>query len=73
MAGPFFANICGFLMSLLFGFPGIRPGTEDPRDWPCRKVALPSGWDAIEVDQLIIHGREMRLVAQHGAERALLE
>jgi trehalose/maltose hydrolase-like predicted phosphorylase len=72
-AGPFFANMNGFLLSLLFGFPGIRPSGEEPEAWPARAVVLPAGWEAIEVDRLWIGGREARLVARQGAERAVLE
>ena len=47
MAGPFFANMGGFLMSLLFGFPGLDVGPGDPRSWAkhkavCRKAGRPS-------------------------------
>jgi hypothetical protein len=72
MAGPFFANIGGFALSLLLGFTGLQPGPDDPQEWARRDVMLPEGWDAIEVDRLWIHGRAMRLVARHG-ERATLE
>ncbi len=73
MAGPFFANMAGFLLSLLFGFPGVRadPGTVEK--WPRRKVVLPAGWKSIEVDRLWIRGREARLSAPHGAPSALVE
>ena len=33
-AGPFFANLGGFLLSLLTGFPGLRPRTSDLQKWP---------------------------------------
>jgi protein-glucosylgalactosylhydroxylysine glucosidase len=72
-AGPFFANMNGFLLSLLFGFPGLRPSDEEPEGWPARAVVLPAGWEAIEVDRLWIGGREARLVARQGAERVVLE
>ena len=32
-AGPFFANLGGFLLSLLTGFPGLRPRTGDLQNW----------------------------------------
>lgn len=72
-AGPFFANLGGFLESLLFGLPGIKPSPDDPASWPCRPVVLPSGWDAIEVDRLWIRGEPTSLEARHGAQRARLE
>ncbi|MBV9978254.1 MAG: glycoside hydrolase family 65 protein [Hyphomicrobiales bacterium] len=71
-AGPFFANIGGFLSSLLLGFPGIRPGMDDPSSWPRRRVVLPEGWNVIEVDRLWVRNRPFRLLARHGAERAEL-
>ena len=65
MAGPFFANMGGFLMSLLLGFPQLKPNQGDPSKWGQGKVVLPKGWDAIEVRRLWIRGRPARLYAQH--------
>jgi trehalose/maltose hydrolase-like predicted phosphorylase len=65
-AGPFFANIGGFLTSLLFGFTGLRAGPGAADDWSERPVVLPGGWTAIEVDRLWVRGRPMRLTARHG-------
>ena len=70
--GPFQANLAAFLTSCLLGFPGIEIGPGDPRAWPSRKVVLPAGWDAIEVERLILRGRPMQLLARHGDERARL-
>ena len=71
-AGPFFANLGGFLSGLLLGFPGLRPGLGDPSLWTQRAVVLPEGWNAIEVDRLWVRNRPFRLSARHGAERAEL-
>ena len=71
-AGPFFANIGGFLSSLLFGFTGIQLTDRGPATWPARPIVLPEGWEAIEVERLWIHGRGARLRAAHGAQRATL-
>ncbi len=71
-AGPFFANIGGFITSLLFGFTGLNPTAGDPDSWAGRPVVLPKGWTAIEVDRLWVRGQPMRLVARHGMERAEL-
>lgn len=71
-AGPFFANIGGFLTSLLLGFPALRPDLGPPETWPRRPVVLPEGWEAIVVDHLWVRGRRYRLEARHGAERATL-
>ena len=71
-AGPFFANIGGFLTTLLFGFTGLKPGPGEIAGWAERPVVLLEGWTAIEVERLWVRGRPMRLVARHGAERAEL-
>jgi trehalose/maltose hydrolase-like predicted phosphorylase len=71
MAGPFFANIGGFLMSLILGFPHLQPDGGPPEGWVRCPTVLPDGWKAIEIDRLWIRGRPMRLVAPHG-ERARL-
>jgi protein-glucosylgalactosylhydroxylysine glucosidase len=72
-AGPFFANLGGFLESLLLGLPGIKPTSDDPASWPCRSVVLPAGWAAIEVERLWIRGEPTSLRARHGDQRARLE
>ena len=71
-AAPFFANLGGFLIGLLTGFPGIQPGAGEARQWAKRAIMLPEGWTAIEVERLWIHGRPFKLVARQGAERAEL-
>jgi trehalose/maltose hydrolase-like predicted phosphorylase len=69
-AGPFFANLGGMLMGLMLGLTGIVVDDDDPQTWPRRRVVLPSGWTAIEIERVWVRGRPMRLLASHGAERA---
>ena len=71
-AGPFFANLGGMLLGLMFGLTGVVVDDGDPAAWPRRPVVLPKGWTTIEIDQLWVRGRPMRLVARHGADRAEL-
>jgi len=66
MAGPFFANMGGFLMSLLLGFPRLVPSADNPEGWAQGDVVLPKGWKAIEVERLWLRGKPARLVAAHG-------
>jgi trehalose/maltose hydrolase-like predicted phosphorylase len=66
MAGPFFANMGGFLMSLLLGFPALKPGPGEPKSWVRQDTVLPRGWREIEVERLWLHGRPARLHAVHG-------
>ena len=72
-AGPFFANLGGMLLGLLFGFTGLRPDDGDPTSWLRRPIVLPSGWTAIEIERVWIRGRPARLIARHGADRAEIE
>jgi protein-glucosylgalactosylhydroxylysine glucosidase len=69
-SGPFFANLGGFLMTLMYGLPAIRIGPEDPEAWPRRRVVLPAGWRSIEIERAWIRGREAHIEARHGAARA---
>ena len=68
-AGPFFANLGGFLLSLILGFPKIQPGPDNPQDWCKGPVILPAGWRSIEIDRIWIRGQPWRLSAVQGAPR----
>lgn len=70
-AGPFFANLGGMLLGLLFGFTGLDP-KGDPAHWPDRPVVLPEGWNSISVERIWIGDRVASLRADHGAERAVI-
>lgn len=71
-AGPFFANLGGLLLGLIYGYAGLEIDNGDPSAWPRRPVVLPTGWEVIEVERLWIRGRPARLTVRHGAERAEL-
>lgn len=71
-AGPFTANLGGFLTSCLYGLTGLRLHGGTPDTWFERPVVLPKGWDAIHVDRVWVRGRPMALDAEHGAQRARL-
>jgi len=71
-AGPFFANLGGFLSGLLTGFPGLQPAPGDVENWAKRPVVLPESWTSIEVERLWVRGIPYKLVARQGAERAEL-
>ncbi len=70
-AGPFFANMGGFLMSLLLGFPALKISDTPVKEWPQRDVVLPAGWKAIEAERVWLRGRPIRLLAQHGKRTVL--
>jgi trehalose/maltose hydrolase-like predicted phosphorylase len=72
-AGPFAANLGGFLSGLLYGFPGLRVGPDDPLGWCERPPSLPGGWRAIEVDRIWVRGSPARLEARQGNDRAQIE
>ena len=65
-ASPMFANLSGFLTGLLYGFTGIKLGYGAPETWPVRPVALPTGWKALLVERVWIHGEPWTLEAQAG-------
>jgi hypothetical protein len=71
-AGPFFANLSGFLLGLLTGLPAIAIDAGDPAGWASRPVVMPAGWKGIEVERLWIRNGPARLVGRHGADRAEL-
>lgn len=68
-----FANIGGYLTTLLYGYPGLRLGPGDPDTWPERPVVLPGGWKGIHVERLWVRGEARRLTAMAGAPAAILE
>ena len=72
-AGPFTANLGGFLSALLYGLTGIRIGPGDPVSWCQRPPSLPAGWRGIEIDRIWVRGAPARLTARHGDERARIE
>ena len=59
-AGPFFANLGGFLTSLILGFPRLQPGPTDPETWSMAPIVLPAGWSSIEIERVWIRGRPWR-------------
>jgi hypothetical protein len=69
-AGPFSANLGGFLTGLMYGLPGIRIGAGPPDEWPCRPVVLPAGWRSIEVERVWVRGQPASIRAEQGAPRA---
>ena len=71
VAGPFFANLSGFLLNLYYGFTGLRPSMNDPSSWAERPVCLPAGWECIEVEAMHVRGRRVHLVAEHGTPARL--
>jgi protein-glucosylgalactosylhydroxylysine glucosidase len=71
-AGPFAANIGGFLTGCLLGLPGIRPSLGEPETWCRGPVRMPSLWDGVHVQRLWIRGEPMELSAEHGDERPRL-
>lgn len=70
-AGPFCANIGGFLSGLLLGLPGLEVDGGPVDAWPKRDVTLPTGWDAICAERVWLRGRPARLIARHGKRTEL--
>jgi hypothetical protein len=73
VAGPFCANLSGFLLGCIYGYPGLVLGHGAPETWCARPVVMPAGWDGIEIERIWARGRPARLAADHDAEAARLE
>lgn len=71
-ASPMFANLSGFLTSMLFGFTGVQLGPGQPDSWAERPVRLPAGWRAIHVERVWARGAHHLLEARAGATRATI-
>jgi hypothetical protein len=72
-SGPMFANIGGFLTTLIYGYPGIRLGSGAPETWAEAAVALPPDWKAIHIERIWAHGEERSLTAIAGAPGAIID
>ena len=71
-AGPFTANLAGFLTSCLYGLTGLRLHGGDPATWCEREIVLPDGWEAIQVERLWVRGGSAALRAEQDDDRAHL-
>lgn len=71
-AGPFTANLGGFLTACIYGLTGIQLGPGTPSSWCRRLVTMPQGWDGIHVERLWVRGHPASLDAEHGDDRARL-
>jgi hypothetical protein len=71
--GPMFANIGGFLTTLLYGYPGLRLGAGAPETWEERPVVMPDGWKAIHVERLWMRGEDRSLTAVARAPSAIID
>lgn len=69
----FLTNPAGFLMSLYYGLTGLRLGPGEAPSWAERPVAMPEGWEGIEVERVWVRGEPMRLSARQGDQRASFE
>jgi hypothetical protein len=72
-SAPLFANLGGFLSSLYFGLPRLRMTSESLATWSEAPVAMPEGWDGIEVERIWLRGEAYRLDATHGRPARLLK
>jgi hypothetical protein len=69
-AGPFFANLAGMLMGLVYGLTGLE-ARGSPETWPKRVAVLPQGWDAITIERIWLGARSARLHVEHGSRATI--
>jgi len=74
VAGPFYANLSGFLLACMYGLGRLRLRPGPTASW-CDEgpIVMPTLWEGVEVERVWAHGRRHRLVARHGDERARIE
>jgi len=74
VAGPFYANLSGFLLACMYGLTHVRLGPGLPASW-CHEgpVVMPTLWDGVEIERVWAHGQPHHLLARHGDDRARLE
>ena len=68
----YMATLGGYLLTCLYGLPGLQLDAGEPRAWGKFPVMLPTGWQEIEVERLWIRGQPWRLRAVDGAAAAEL-
>lgn len=59
------------IKQLLIQFPRLAFSFDAPETWPEADVALPTGWEAIEVERVWARDEPMRLVAEQGRKTKL--
>ena len=69
-ASPMFANLSGYLTSLLYGFTGIQLGGGDPGTWSEHPVTMPEGWRGIHIERIWVRGGPASLDARSGSASA---
>jgi protein-glucosylgalactosylhydroxylysine glucosidase len=70
LAGPFTANLSGFLTACVYGLTGVRIKPGPVESWYERPVTMPRSWDGVQIERLWAHRRPVGLTAEHGADRA---
>jgi protein-glucosylgalactosylhydroxylysine glucosidase len=71
-ASPMFANLSGFLTSVLYGFTGLQLGHGDAATWSEHPVTMPEGWRGIHVERLWVRGGPASLDARSGSASATI-
>ena len=74
VAGPFYANLSGFLLSCMYGLTHLRLGPGPPASW-CREgpIVMPTLWEGVEIERVWAQGQPYHLSARNGDGRARIE
>ncbi|GII22915.1 glycoside hydrolase family 65 protein [Planosporangium mesophilum] len=72
VAGPFTANLGGFLTACVYGLTGVRLRDGPPESWCERPVRMPRGWDGVHVERLWARREPTTLTGEHGDDHARL-
>ena len=74
VAGPFYANLSGFILACTYGLGHLRLGPGAPTSW-CQRgpIVMPQGWEGVEVERIWARGLPHRFRALDGDERSTIE
>jgi hypothetical protein len=67
--GSYITTFGSLLQNTMIGLTGLRIQNGD---WQKYKVTLPQGWERIEIDQIWINGKPVKLVAENGKMAKLI-
>ena len=74
VAGPFYANLSGFLLACTYGLGHLRLSAHAPTSW-CQPgpIVMPQSWEGVEIERIWARGFPHHFRAIHGEERSTIE
>ena len=70
-ASPMFANMGGYLLGLLYGYPNLRLGGPSIDGWIQAPASLPAGWRGIHAGRIWAHRSGYVMDVEHGRSASM--